>query len=393
MDAAPLPADAADLADWLRLLLVPGVGRTTARQLLAAFGSPRDVVQADPAALREAVGSSLASAIGREPPEWARLVDATLQWRVAEADRHLLTLDHADYPRQLLESPDPPLLLLVQGDVKCLQLPAIAVVGSRRPTPQGRDHAQQFAQAFGEAGWVVTSGLAAGVDGAAHEGALASPGLTVAVVGTGPDRVYPPRHLSLARRVARRGAIVSEYLPGTPPLPEHFPQRNRIIAGLSRGVLVVEAALQSGSLITARLSNEAGRDVFAIPGSIQSAQSRGCHALIREGAQLVESPQEVLDALAQPGLFGALSPARSKREAAEAPLPSSSTANVHAHSLPDPMLDPLLDALGHAPTTLDDLQARTGEPTATLMAKLLQLELEGRVAALPGGLFQRRGLA
>ena len=204
MDAAPLPADAADLADWLRLLLVPGVGRTTARQLLAAFGSPRDVVQADPAALREAVGSSLASAIGREPPEWARLVDATLQWRVAEADRHLLTLDHADYPRQLLESPDPPLLLLVQGDVKCLQLPAIAVVGSRRPTPQGRDHAQQFAQAFGEAGWVVTSGLAAGVDGAAHEGALASPGLTVAVVGTGPDRVYPPRHLSLARRVARR---------------------------------------------------------------------------------------------------------------------------------------------------------------------------------------------
>lgn len=372
-----------DLAEWLRLLLVPGVGRATARQLLQAFGSPRDVVRADPQALRTAVGDVLASAIEREPADWSRQTDATLRWRAEGPDRHLIPMGHPGYPDQLLESPDPPLLLLVRGSVEVLSAAAIAVVGSRRPTAQGRDHAHRFAEAFSEAGWVVVSGLATGVDGAAHEGSLAGPGSTVAVIGTGPDRVYPPRHLALARRVAERGAVVSEYLPGTPPLPEHFPQRNRIIAGLARGTLVVEAALQSGSLITARLSNEAGREVFAIPGSILSEQSRGCHALIREGALLVESPEEVLDTLAQPVLFGSMAAARAGARVARPP----------DEAAPPGRPDALLEALGHAPTTLDELQARTGEPTGALLARLMQLELEGRVAALPGGLYQRRGLA
>jgi DNA processing protein len=242
------------------------------------------------------------------------------------------------------------------------------VVGSRNPTAQGADNARAFASHLSQSGLTIVSGLALGIDGAAHEGGLAGRGSTVAVMGTGPERIYPARHRNLAHRIAREGLLLSEFEIGTPPLPENFPLRNRIIAGLARGTLVVEAALPSGSLSTARAAVEAGREVFAIPGSIHSPQSRGCHALIKQGAKLVESADDVLGELdwsAQPRRAGAAPDA-------------------------EPPADALIDALGHDPTTLDALQARTGLATAELNARLLELELDGRVARLPGGLFQRR---
>lgn len=372
-----------ELAAWLHLLLVPGLGREGARRLLAAFGSPQHVLQADPAALSAATGGRAPAVLQREPADLGRALDAVQAWLAGDPKRLVLTLADTAYPHALLESPDPPLLLYVQGDPAWLSAPSVAVVGSRRPTAQGRDHAHAFAQQLAAAGQVVVSGLALGIDGAAHEGALAAGGATVAVVGTGLDRVYPPRHRDLAHRVTEHGALVSEYLPGTPPLPENFPQRNRIIAGLSQGTLVVEAALQSGSLITARLANEAGREVFAIPGSILSAQSRGCHALIRDGARLVESAAEVLAELQQPLLPGLVPPLT----AAAAPT-AGGDDQVQADAA-----DPVLAALGLDPLSLDSLQARCGWATADLLARLLELELDGLVARLPGGLFQRRATA
>lgn len=370
--------DPAELGAWLRLLLVPGIGRATARQLLVVFGSPQAVVQAPADVLRPLVGDVLAAALHTEPADLLRTLDAVHAWLTGEPQRHALALGDPGYPPALLESPDPPLLLYVQGALHHLSAPSIAVVGSRRPTAQGRDLARDFARQFGAAGYTVVSGLALGVDGAAHEGALASGAPTVAVIGTGPDRVYPPAHRDLARRIAAQGAIVSEYLPGTPPLGENFPPRNRIIAGLTLGTVVIEAALQSGSLITARLANEAGREVFALPGSILAPQSRGCHALIREGARLVESAAEVLDELRQPALPGLAGLIHPKQQPAPGPAQPA---------------DALLDALGHDPMSLDGLQARTGWPTADLLARLLELEFEGQVARLPGGLFQRRSRA
>ncbi|MDP1533105.1 MAG: DNA-processing protein DprA, partial [Rubrivivax sp.] len=250
--------------------------------------------------------------------------------------------------------------------------PSVAVVGSRSPTAQGADNARAFAAALSADGLVVVSGLALGIDGAAHEGALAGGAGTLAVVGTGLDRVFPPRHRELAHRIAgagERGALISEYAPGTPALPAHFPQRNRIIAGLSLGTLVVEAALRSGSLITARLAAEAGRDVFAVPGSIHSPQSRGCHALIQQGAQLVQTAADIVDAL------------RLQRPAP----PVAAAGDEHSG-------DPILAALGQDPVTLDALISRTGWPAHELTARLLELELDGRAARLPGGLYQRRNI-
>lgn len=370
--------DDAELEAWFRLLLAPGIGRDTARRLLATFGSPEGVHDADDLSLTQALGERLAGALRVEPPDLDRHLQDTRRWLGGGAERHLLVLGDTGYPTVLLESPDPPLLLFVRGDLAQLAQPSIAVVGSRRPTPQGHDHATAFARRFAEAGYTVVSGLAQGIDGAAHQAALDAGGRSVAVVGTGVDRVYPRQHLELAHRIASHGALVSEYFLDTPPLRENFPQRNRIIAGLSRGTLVVEAALQSGSLITARLANEAGREVFAIPGSIQSPQSKGCHALLRDGAQLVESADDVLDVLgpvARPG---------------PDPAPPAAVAAPDAAAGDR---DPLLQALGHEPLSLDMLQARTGWPTHALLARLLELELDGAVARLPGGLIQRRGLA
>lgn len=356
-----------EFATWLRLLETPGLGRDAARRLLAAFGSPAAVFAADPDALRTCIGPALAQALGEPTPTFDERLAAANAWLDGGPDRHLLTLGDAAYPPLLLQTADPPLLLYVQGRPDLLAAPSVAIVGSRQATPQGLDHARDFARRLGDAGLAVVSGLAAGVDGAAHEGALASASATVAVVGTGLDRVYPARHHALARRIAEAGALVSEYAPGTPPLPENFPQRNRIIAGLALGTLVVEATLRSGSLITARLAAEAGRDVFALPGSIQSAQSRGCHALIKQGAMLVEEPQEIVDTLS-----------------GQRPLPLFDDPPAAAPA------DPVLAALGQDPVTLDALLARTGWPTADLSARLLDLELGGQVARLPGGLYQRR---
>ncbi len=355
-----------ELAAWLRLLGTPQVGAVTARRLLAAFGDPRALFDAAPSAWAEVVGHATAAAL-RQPPELlTALADATWRWLDADSaePRHLLTVADPAYPAALLQTADPPLLLYAIGRADLLQAPSIAVVGSRNPTPQGAENARAFAAAFSRAGLTVVSGLALGIDGAAHEGALGGPGSTIAVVGTGLDRVYPKRHLGLARRIATEGLLVSEYPLGTPPLAGNFPRRNRLIAGLTRGTLVVEAALQSGSLITARLAAEAARDVFAIPGSIHAPQARGCHALIKQGAKLVDAAADVLEELH-------FAPAA----ATEEPAPRSA--------------DPLLEALGHDPVTLDALSARLGESPAALSVRLLELELSGDVARLPGQLFQR----
>lgn len=358
---------------WLRLALTEGIGNDTARRLLAAFGPPEAVFSQAPTALRQLVSAAQTQALLSEPAPLAAQVALTEAW-LAGAEpgvpRQLLALDNPAYPAALLHTADPPLMLYTQGSVAVAEIgPALAIVGSRNPTPQGAANAQAFASALAQAGLTVVSGLALGIDGAAHSGALAVGGATVAVVGTGLDRVYPRQHRELAHRITRCGLLVSEFPLGTPPLAHHFPRRNRIIAGLSQGTLVVEAALASGSLITAKQALEQGREVFAIPGSIHSPQSRGCHALIRQGAKLVESAQDVLEEL--PLFTG-----KAMRPALE---PASADAE-----------NPLLAALGHDPVSLDALQARTGLPTAQLQAGLLTLELDGLVARLPGGLFQRQ---
>lgn len=383
-----------ELSAWLRLLLTPGVGRTTARRLLAACGGAQNIWSGPPAAWHGLVTAAQAHALQTVPQRLEQLVAATVQWLDQPASGQLhavLALGHPQYPQALLQTEDPPLLLHVQGSERCMTgsgpwFPypqSLAMVGSRGPTVQGAANARAMAQALAEAGLCIVSGLAQGVDGAAHEGALravlrtgaqAAP-VTIAVVGTGLDQVYPRRHIGLAREVASHGLIVSEYPLGTGPMAAHFPQRNRIIAGLSQGTLVVEAALQSGSLITARLASEQGREVFAIPGSIHAPQSRGCHALLRQGAKLVETAQDVLDEL--------------QGTAVRLPLAKQVPAAAAVQSAQYHENDATLRALAHDPLSLDELMDRTGMDAAALQAHLLELELDGRVVRLPGGLFQR----
>ena len=365
--------DTIELAAWLRLLETPQVGRESARRLLAAFGSPQAVLSATTAARSEVVGTVQAGALAKVPEGFDELLARTLAWLTAEGDerRDVVTLGDPRYPATLLEAPDPPVLLYVQGRVDLLSADAIAVVGSRSPTPQGTDNARAFASHLSHCGFTVVSGLAMGVDAAAHAGGLEGDASTIAVVGTGLDRVYPKRNLALAHRIARHGLIVSEYVLGTPPIAANFPRRNRIIAGLARGTLVVEAAVESGSLITARMANEAGRDVFAIPGSIHSPQSRGCHALIKQGAKLVETAQDILEELGAPAM--------------PLPAPDFPTSETGAPA------EALLTALGFDPVTLDALVARSGRSAADLNVALLDLELDGQVQRLPGQLFQRVG--
>ncbi len=378
--------DRDELASWLRLVLTPGIGNETARRLMAVYGLPQAVFLQSQASLQQVVTPAQARALQQTPPELAAQVDSTESWLAhtdpAKGQRAVITLGDAHYPAALLAMEDPPLLLFALGRMDLWQAVnphSIAIVGSRNPTPQGEANAQHFGQACARAGWTVVSGLALGVDSAAHLGALdgaeAMPDqlATVAVVGTGLDRVYPKRNLALAHRIAQHGVLLSEYLLGTPPLPANFPKRNRLIAGLTQGTLVVEAALQSGSLITARLAVELGKEVFAIPGSIQSPQARGCHALIKQGAKLVESMQDVLDEL-QPSIT-------IKKIAGDA-VSTSATSQNHAEN-------PLLSALGYDPVGLDALGARTGIDAAKLQVQLLELELDNQVARLPGGLFQR----
>ena len=373
-----------ELAGWLRLLLTPRLGPAACRALLATFGSPQAIFHATPSALSACLKPADVARVRLEPPALSDAVLRTQTWLAAAdevAPRAVLTLGDAAYPADLLALADPPLLLFAQGDVALLRGRAVAMVGSRSPTAQGRDNAHAFARALSEAGVTVVSGLAQGVDGAAHEGALeGGTGRTIAVVGTGLDRVYPKEHLELAHRIAQSGLLLSEFPLGTPPRPGHFPKRNRLVAALSRATLVVEAALQSGSLITARLAGELGREVLAIPGSIHSPQSRGCHALIKQGAKLVETAQDVLEELN----WGLSTAARKDMpDEAESPLWSDEA---------DCSSDPVLRAMGYDPVSQEALSARTGMGPADLGARLLELELLGQVARLPGALYQRIGL-
>ena len=403
--------DREELAGWLRLALTPGVGNSSARKLLAAFGLPDAIFRQKQLALSQVVSQNQAGALLCEPAELAAQLDITWAWlhgsTLNEAQpewRHIAVLGDGGYPAALLNMEDPPLMLYLLGarrfitnravapvDVEPLVIDliakslsrSIAIVGSRNPTPQGKCNAREFGRALSAAGLTVVSGLALGVDGAAHTGALdglTDPGgtlPTIAVVGTGLDRVYPQSHRALAHRIADHGLILSEYLLGTPPLAANFPRRNRLIAGLTQGTLVIEAALASGSLITARLASEQGKDVFAIPGSIHSMQSRGCHALIKQGAKLVECTQDVLDEL----------------DSGVTPFSIAQSLEETGASVLNDDENGVLEALGYDPVGLDALQARTGIDIAGLQVLLMTLELDGRVARLPGGLFQRMAIA
>ncbi|TAH13582.1 MAG: DNA-protecting protein DprA [Curvibacter sp.] len=378
-----------ELSAWLRLQLTPGVGNASGRKLLARFGLPQQIFDQSIGSLEACVSAKQAQSLQLLPSELAALLQTTWDWLEQNRQtRHVLTLGDPCYPAALLDTEDPPLLLYAMGEAHHVQQgwdrsasTTIAVVGSRNPTAQGVANARQFSEILAQAGLTVVSGLALGIDGAAHEGALdgAPPGqlATIAVVGTGLDRVYPKAHFQLAHQIAQNGLLISEYPLGTPPLSANFPKRNRIISGLSHATLVVEAALQSGSLITARLAVEQGKDVFAIPGSIHATQARGCHALIKQGAKLVESAQDILEEFSLPTLIDGIKDPETQCPGALAS--DSFSANEHA----------LLTAMAFESAGLDALQARTGLDTPTLQALLMGLELQGLVARLPGGLFQR----
>lgn len=395
----PLPLSADERSAWLRLATARGLKPAALRALLGAFGLPQNVLAQPFAALAAAAGAEAARAALAPPAaDFAAQADRLHAWYAAPGNA-LVTLADPAYPPRLLAMPDPPALLYAQGRLGLLHARSIAVVGSRSATPQALEDAARFAQAFAAAGVTVVSGLALGVDGAAHRGALAERGGTVAVIGTGADLVYPAAHHALCAQIAERGAIVSEWPLGTPARSANFPQRNRVIAALVEGVLVVEAAMRSGSLITARLANEMGRDVFALPGSIHAPLTRGCHRLIKQGAQLVDAPEEVLESL------GVLQPVRRATQRTQAPREPIATRGgapaierVESHSTNETKKAPaslgpealkLLAALGHAPATLEILAARTDMAEAALQGALLQLELAGHLNTLPGGWFVR----
>lgn len=369
-----------DLAAWVRLMQTPGVGALTARQLLSSIGPPQQIFEAGPTVLARVAGEAVANALLLPPDAATRdLIARTLDW-AAEPGHACLRLGDPDYPRSLLDIADPPPLLYALGNAALLNAPRrLAIVGARNPSAQGERDAHAFASAFGAAGVTVVSGFALGIDAAAHRGALAAAGAgsgsTIAVLGTGCDRVYPARHRDLAHTVAGQGLLLSEFALGAPPARGNFPRRNRIISGLSSGVLVVEAATHSGSLITARLAAEQGRDVFAIPGSIHNPLAHGCHRLIREGAKLVETVADVLEE------FGWDAVQRADTASADPGQPRAGAAD-------DPDCD-VLRALGYDIRDFDELAARTGWPADRLNARLLDLELQGLVARLPGGRFQR----
>jgi len=380
-----------ELRDWIQLTATPGVGNTAVRRLLTRYGLPSAVLTQSAASLEVCISPAKAAALLSPTTALAQLQSRTWEWlntSSTQLQHHIITLGDPDYPKRLLEIADPPVLLYVLGHGRWFDTTrsliawpdkALAMVGSRNPTAQGTTNGHAFAKALALQGVTVVSGMALGIDTAAHEGALAastgaahSPA-TIAVIGTGIDRVYPRHNHALAQQIAQRGWIVSEYHLGTPPLAGNFPKRNRIIAGLSLGTLVVEAALKSGSLITARMAVEQGKEVLAIPGSIHSPLSRGCHALIRQGAKLVESAEDVSEELRLPGT-------------------TSQHRAEPADDLDDPDADTghgLLAQLGHDPVSIDALSARTGQAAAALQAQLLELELDGLVARLPGGLFLR----
>jgi len=358
------------LASWLQLTLTPGLGAATIRELLSQFGLPENILGAKRSELARHAGAQAIQALDSDAV--GKAVEYALSW-VEQQGNALITLADAAYPRLLLEIPDPPALLYCRGRIELLNRPALALVGSRNATAQGVSNAEQFARTLGGAGFTIVSGLAQGIDGAAHRGGLAGESSTIAVLGTGVDIAYPRSNAALAADIAAQGLLLSEFPLGTQAFAHNFPRRNRLISGLAQGCLVVEAALASGSLITARAAAEQGREVFAIPGSIHSPLSKGCHALIKSGAKLAESAEDVLSEL---GAF---------RRTGFA----STRAQKRAGDITDSAEDPLLACMGFDPVDVDSLCARAGLPAERVSADLLRLELAGRVAVLPGGLYQR----
>jgi DNA processing protein len=340
--------------------MVPGLGRESQRRLLKVFGSPSAIFDQPVAELTPHVKPAVARCIFAEAD--SSIVDTVSAW-LDDPFNHVITIADEEYPRSLLNIPDPPLLLFVKGRLDLLNAPALAIVGSRNASAQGIRNAEAFARAASESGLCIVSGLAQGIDTAAHIGGLQGRGSSVAVVGTGLDKVYPASNRDLAHSLAQSGTIVSEFPLGTPPLAANFPRRNRIISGLGAGCLVVEASIQSGSLITARLAAEQGKDVFAIPGSIHAPQAKGCHALIKQGAKLVENVNDIFEELGHTLLDASV----------------ASASDEH----------PLLVHLGFEPIDSEALAQRSGLTIGELSAILLQLELDGRIATLPGGLYQR----
>lgn len=358
---------------WLQLALTPSIGPATARDLLEHFGSADALLGCSHTQLVNAgLDGDIAQALLN--PGDSRLAGA-IEWLAAE-DHHLLHWHDARYPPLLLELAASPPVLFVAGNPAALMQPQLAIVGSRNATANGRANAREFADNLARVGFTITSGLAAGIDTAAHEGALAAQGCSIAVLGTGPDIVYPDSNSALAKRIQHSGALVSEFPPGTPVRREHFPRRNRIISGLSLGVLIVEAGMRSGSLITARYAGDFGREVFAIPGSIHSAVSKGCHHLIRQGAKLVENSADIIEELGS--LAGA---------AVTAATADARSANLPEHN--DPDYAKLLCNMGHDAADIQTLAAGCGLTTGELSSMLLILELEGKVESLPGGRFQK----
>ena len=355
-----MPLDA-ELASWLTLSQIPGLGNEGLRQLLQAFATPDAILSAPAAILKQYVRPAVAAAISQKPADDA--LAAIALW-LDDPGNHVVTLADADYPQALLNIPDPPLLLYVKGRLDLLNHSALAVVGSRNASVQGVRNAESFAQALSDAALCIVSGMAHGIDAAAHLGGLRGKGSSIAVVGTGLDKVYPAANRKLAHQLAAEGTLVSEFPLGTPPLAHNFPRRNRIISGLSLGCLVVEASLQSGSLITARMALEQGREIFAIPGSIHMPQSKGCHTLIKQGAKLVENSADILDEL---GWYSTIA--------------NSSVNQQQAH--------PIFTHLGFDPLDIDSLSQRSGLTIEALSAILLQLELDGQVTTLAGGMYQR----
>lgn len=363
-----------DLTFWLRLVLTEGIGPQTARTLLHDFGLPENIFAAGYPALQKRVPEKLARLLCHAPSEaMQEQISKTIAW-ASQADNYVLTFADANYPASLLTIVDPPPLIYAKGRIELLQQTAIAIVGSRNATTQGMQNAERFAQTFSDASLTVISGMALGIDAAAHIGALRNAqapgnGSTIAVIGTGIDLVYPARHRALAHQIADQGCLISEYALSTPAISSNFPRRNRLISGLAQGVLVVEAAAQSGSLITARSALEQGRDVFAIPGSIHSPLSKGCHQLIRQGAKLVESASDVLEEL------------RWQKNPVQ-------ITNTTAEPAMDAGDQALLDAIGHDPVSIDQLVIRTSQSAAVLQAELLKLEMLGQVESLAGGQFR-----
>jgi DNA processing protein len=379
------------LSSWLTLVRAPGLHAARLHPLLERFGSADAILAATPSALRAsdagpALVDWLQSRRGRSDPA----IDADLRWLEHDA-HHFVPLGSDSYPPLLAEVSDAPVGLFVRGDPAALSLPQLAIVGSRNPTAGGRDNATSFASHLTRRGLAITSGLAIGIDAAAHQGALAAEGVTVAVCGTGLDVDYPSANSALAEAIAKRGALVSEFPLGMPALQANFPRRNRIISGLALGTLVVEAAVRSGSLITARLAAEQGREVFAIPGSIHNPLARGCHQLLRQGAKLVETGDDIFAELR--ALVGALAPAL---QAAVSDERKSATAGPESHAAAAAVLDKayeiLLDALGFEPAGVDTLVERTGFAADEVASMLLILELDGKLESRPGGRYLRRVL-